>query len=78
MRESLEAARRVLEAAHFEAPTAIVPGEPERALVDYQEEHGIDLMIMGAYGHSRIRHLIVGSTTTAMISQSRVPLMVLR
>ncbi|WP_420851733.1 universal stress protein [Qingshengfaniella alkalisoli] len=30
-------------------------------------EEGFDLLVMGAYGHSRIRSLIIGSTTTAMI-----------
>ena len=76
--EQLDLVRRVMESAGFEAPTAIVPGDPQQALVEYQERHGIDLLVMGAYGHSRVRHMIVGSTTTAMISRSRVPLMVLR
>jgi nucleotide-binding universal stress UspA family protein len=35
-------------------------------------------MIMGAYGHSRIRHLLIGSTTTAMLRKSAVPLLLLR
>jgi nucleotide-binding universal stress UspA family protein len=35
-------------------------------------------MIMGAYGHSRMRQLFVGSTTTAMIRNSSVPLLLLR
>lgn len=33
---------------------------------------------MGAYGHSRIRHLIVGSTTTALLRLSAVPVLILR
>jgi nucleotide-binding universal stress UspA family protein len=33
---------------------------------------------MGAYGHSRIRQLLIGSTTTAMIRHSTVPLLLLR
>lgn len=77
-REPLHAAQKVMRNAGFEAPVAIVSGEPERALLAYRERHGIDLLIMGAYGHSRIRHLIVGSTTTSMISRSKVSLMVLR
>jgi nucleotide-binding universal stress UspA family protein len=35
-------------------------------------------MIMGAYGHSRIRHLLIGSTTTAMLRRSTIPLLLLR
>lgn len=76
--EQLARARQTLETAGFEAPTAILPGEAENVLSCYQQEHDIDLMIMGAYGHSRIRQLLVGSTTTAMIRKSTVPLLLLR
>jgi nucleotide-binding universal stress UspA family protein len=44
--------------------------EVEAALHVYQTEHGIDLLVMGAYGHSRIRQFLVGSTTTTMLSNS--------
>jgi len=76
--EELKSAQQVLIAAGFECPATIIPGEPERALAEYQSQYDIDLLIMGAYGHSRIRHLIVGSTTTAMISKTKISLMVLR
>lgn len=76
--EQLKSAQQVLLAAGFECPAAIIPGEPERALAEYQSQADIDLLIMGAYGHSRIRHFIVGSTTTAMISKTKISLMVLR
>lgn len=77
-RAKLERARQSLEAAGFEAPSAILPGEPENVLSQYQRENGIDLMIMGAYGHSRIRQLLIGSTTTTMLRQSRIPVLLLR
>ncbi|TZG31610.1 universal stress protein, partial [Halomonas eurihalina] len=44
----------------------------------YQEEQNIDLLVMGAYGHSRIRHLLVGSTTTVMLQRAEVPVLLLR
>jgi len=34
--------------------------------------------VMGAYGHSKIRQFLVGSTTTAMIEASKTPLLILR
>lgn len=77
-RDELDRARQILQQAHFETPATILPGDPESVLSDYQKEQGIDLMIMGAYGHSRIRHLLVGSTTTAMLRKSSIPLLLLR
>lgn len=78
VRQALSDAARRLEAAGFEAPVAVVPGNPDDALPRYQAEHGVDLLIMGAFGHSRIRHLILGSTTTAMLRRCTVSVMVLR
>ena len=45
-----------------------------RAVDDWQ----IDLLVMGAYGHSRIRNLIIGSTTTQMIRACKIPVMLFR
>jgi nucleotide-binding universal stress UspA family protein len=37
------------------------------------DETPFDMLVMGAYGHSRIRSLIIGSTTTQMIRSCKVP-----
>jgi nucleotide-binding universal stress UspA family protein len=39
---------------------------------------GFDLLVMGAYGHSRIRSLVIGSTTTAMIQAAGIPVLLYR
>jgi len=44
----------------------------------YVEGRGINLLIMGAYGHSRIHQLIIDSTTTAMIHHCKVPVLLFR
>ena len=53
-------------------------GEPEKVISDHVEQHDIDLLVMGAYGHSRIRNLIIGSTTTQMIRSCLVPILLFR
>lgn len=77
-REQINWARSTLEQSGLKAHAAIVAGEVDKALSKYQQDNGIDIMVMGAYGHSRIRQLLVGSTTTAMIRDARVPLLILR
>jgi nucleotide-binding universal stress UspA family protein len=42
------------------------------------EADGIDLLVMGAYGHSRIRSMIIGSTTTEMVRSCLIPVMLIR
>ncbi|MDD8060831.1 MULTISPECIES: universal stress protein [Shewanella] len=74
----LAAAADTLNGADFNVSTAVCQGEVQAALEAYQIEHSIDLMVMGAYGHSRIREFFVGSNTTRMISKSKIPLLLLR
>lgn len=77
-RSQLDWALSTLRASDIEAEGAIRQGEVEPTLHAYQDEHGMDLLAMGAYGHSRIRHLLVGSTTTAMLRQAEIPILLLR
>jgi nucleotide-binding universal stress UspA family protein len=42
------------------------------------EAEDIGLLVMGAYGHSRIRNLIIGSTTTEMIRLCKIPVVLFR
>lgn len=53
-------------------------GDPQTVITEYVEAHGINLLVMGAYGHSPIRRLIVGSTTTAMIRTCLIPVLLFR
>ncbi|MDW7747264.1 universal stress protein [Halomonas sp.] len=77
-RSQLDWALKTLRDAGHEAEGAIRAGEVEATLHAYQEEHAIDLLVMGAYGHSRIRHLLVGSTTSEMLRKSHIPVLLLR
>lgn len=74
----VNAAREVLATAGLDVHQAIRPGEVVPMLHAYQTEHGVDLLVMGAYGHSRIRQFLVGSTTTSMIRTTTTPLLLLR
>lgn len=76
--QGLADARARLEAAGIEAETSVLPGQPETALATLVDEARFDMLVMGAYGHSRIRSLIIGSTTTAMIRACKVPVMLMR
>lgn len=77
-RKSLADARAALEAAGITAEAEIVAGQPETALAKLVEEAPFDMVVMGAYGHSRIRSLIIGSTTTEMIRSCKVPIILTR
>jgi nucleotide-binding universal stress UspA family protein len=75
---ALQEAAQQLRAAGFEVETAVAAGHPEEVLAAAVREHAIDLLVMGAYGHSRIRQFFVGSTTTALLRACQVPVLLLR
>ena len=77
-RERLEWAAEQLRAGGHEVETALLAGDVEHALHRYQQQHSIDMMVMGAFGHSRIRQFLVGSTTMRMLQESTTPVLVLR
>lgn len=53
-------------------------GSVNEAITAAVEQERADMLVMGAYGHSRIRNMIVGSTTTYVLRTSRVPVLLLR
>lgn len=76
--KGLDDARAMLKAAGIAAETSVLPGQPDITLARHVEEAEVDMLVMGAYGHSRIRSLIIGSTTTAMIQSCKVPVVLMR
>ncbi len=56
----------------------IKPGHPETAITAYIEANAINLLVMGAYGHSRVRNLVIGSTTSLMLQACRIPVLLFR
>ena len=74
----MQHARSQLQAAGVTAETGTIPGQPETALAKLVDDAQFDLLVMGAYGHSRIRSLIIGSTTTAMLRACKVPVVLVR
>lgn len=76
--KGLEDARAALNAAGINTETAILPGQPETTLGKLVDDAQFDMLVMGAYGHSRIRSLIIGSTTTQMIRSCKVPVVLMR
>jgi len=67
-----------LQQAGFATTTSMVAGEPEKVIAQYIKQHQITLLMMGAYGHSRIRRLIIGSTTIQLLRSSPIAVLLFR
>ncbi|MBM69446.1 MAG: universal stress protein UspA [Haliea sp.] len=77
-RRQVAEATGALQAAGFAVTVATLEGDVQSTLNRYHREQQVDLMVMGAWGHSRIRQFFVGSNTTRMLSQAEMTLLLLR
>jgi nucleotide-binding universal stress UspA family protein len=62
----------------FNPVCQMLHGTPGDQIAAYVASNDVHMLVMGAYGHSRIRYLVIGSTTTEMIRTCRVPVLLFR
>jgi len=76
-RQALEDAAGALRSSRAVRTTLRV-GKPEAVIAEIVEQTPGAMLLMGAFGHSPLRTLIVGSTTTAMIRIVHAPVLLVR
>ncbi len=48
--------------------------DPAELFLSHVSRYGADLVVMGAYGHSRLREFVLGGMTRHLLNYSPVPL----
>ncbi|MFO7973640.1 MAG: universal stress protein [Candidatus Hydrogenedentota bacterium] len=71
-------AQSYLEPYELDAHSVVRNGDSSETIVAYAEETKADMLIMGAYGHKKMRRLVVGSTTAYAMNHSPCPLLLTR
>ncbi|WP_426223799.1 universal stress protein [Psychrobacter sp. DWR1-2-3] len=70
--EQLTVAGFPVEAQHLPASDAV------DGLLAFQQQNSVDIIVIGAYGHSKFQQLFVGSTTTKIITKTLSPVILIR
>ncbi len=78
IQRQLDNAKERLQATGYPTVTRLEPGQPDQVITQMVDTEAVDLLVIGAYGHTRIRDLIIGSTTTQMIGSCKIPLLLIR
>ena len=60
------------------ADSLALDGAPEIRIVEAARGRKFDLIVMGAYGHTRLRELVLGSVTNHVIRTSEAPVLLVR
>lgn len=63
-------------ARHGVTATAVpARGAGDETLLETAKEHGCDLLVMGAFGHSRLAEFVLGGATQFMLRHSTIPVL---
>ena len=61
------------QAQETDCEVIILSGKEGEEIIKFIKEDAVELIVMGAYGHNRLRELLLGSTTASVINKSPIP-----
>ncbi len=68
----------ILKPRNVEFDTIIEKGDPAIVIFDKYMQGHYNMLVMGAYGHSKIRELVIGSTTAQLMRKIDCPMLISR
>ena len=77
-RATLGEAETYLEPHRLQVKAVLESGSPVEGILQVAQRESCDLIIMGAFGHSRMRELFVGSTTDGILRAAEIPVLLFR
>lgn len=76
---ALQEAQKILQTANIHAESHLLEGTSVAdTLCQHASDNGINLIVMGAYGHSSLRRFFIGSNTSTLLEKTPFPLLILR
>ena len=74
--DAIQRARSVTEESHVRLHTHVLPGRPVRDIVALAADFDVDLVIIGAKGHSALHERMIGSLTNRIMQLAPCPVLV--
>ena len=71
-------AEELSEKCNADCDMVVLQGKESEEILKFIRQGSVELMVMGAYGHNRLRELFLGSTTTNVIRKSPIPVLLTR
>jgi len=78
VKADIDEAERKAKEAGVDAKGVIIEGEPAASIVEYATKNNVDLIVTGSRGLSTIKRLFLGSVSTKILNESRVPVLVVK
>lgn len=74
----LRRAREMAELSHVKLDTHVIAGHPVRDIVELAKELDIELLVIGAAGHSALHDWLIGSRADRIVQLARCPVLVVK
>ncbi|WIV68244.1 universal stress protein [Natrialbaceae archaeon AArc-T1-2] len=75
VKESHDRARELVESENLELTVETLEGPVASRIVQYADEHDVDLIVMGTHGRTGLHRFLVGSVAQRTIQMSSVPVL---
>jgi len=76
--EALRVARREFARARIPFKQTVIVGAPAEAIVSFAQKGRFHMIVMGSHGYSAFKNFLLGSVVTKVLSQSKIPVLVVR
>lgn len=74
----LQRARAMAEASHVKLKTHVIAGHPVRDIVELARELEVELLVIGATGHSALYDRLIGSRADRIVQLAPCPVIVVK
>lgn len=65
-------------AAGLEAESIVLKGNPAEKILDFADEHDVDMIVVGSLGKSGIKRFAIGSVSEKVVRNAKVSVLVVR
>ncbi|MCI4455790.1 MAG: universal stress protein [Sulfolobus sp.] len=73
-----QAKKKAQEAGLKDVTSQVLEGDPATSIIEYASKNGADLIVIGSRGLSTFKRLILGSVSSKVVQESRVPVLVVK
>jgi nucleotide-binding universal stress UspA family protein len=73
-----QAKKKAQDAGVKDVTSQVLEGDPATSIIEYASKNGADLIVIGSRGLSTFKRLILGSVSSKVVQESRVPVLVVK
>lgn len=73
-----QAKKKAQDAGVKDVTSQVLEGDPATSIIEYASKNGADLIVIGSRGLSTFKRLVLGSVSSKVVQESRIPVLVVK